>query len=149
MSDHQALLEEAWELYRADHYEAAYDILERVAKAGDADIAFFLGQEFGVYAKRKKFENFPKAAKWFKFSADHGYAAGAYEYGLALVQGIGIRADLNLGLQYIESAARDGNELALEFMLNPAHQQSYGFALVESQSESFAAALAAAKASDA
>ena len=49
-----------------------------------------------------------KATPWFKVSAEKGYGAAQYNYGLSLVEGWNGEVDETAGLEWIERAAMEG-----------------------------------------
>ncbi len=52
-------------------------------------------------------------------AAARGYPPGEYEYGFALLRGMGVTKDEEAGLRLIRKAAAAGNEVALEFLREP------------------------------
>jgi TPR repeat protein len=56
------------------------------------------------------------AAENFAAAARQGYPPAQYEYGLSLVHGVGVPADIFKGMSLIQAAAAAGNEAAQEFV---------------------------------
>lgn len=110
--------------------QRALDCLEAAARRGKLEVAFLLGQEYGVFASAEVVD-YARAAEWFRFAADRGHAPAKYEYGLALVLGLGVEPDAAVGMEYIHAAARLDNAFALRWLLDADHQARHGFVLTE------------------
>jgi len=84
------------------------------AKSGCAPALFTQGMYhlFGDMAPLDK----ESAVKSFAAAARQGYPPGQYEYGLALVHGVGDAADIKEGMRLIHAAAAAGNEYTREFV---------------------------------
>lgn len=63
-------------------------------------------------------KNQAEAAHWFKLSADQGYTAAEYNYGLCLLNGIGIVKNVELARTYIHKAAAKGSQPASRLLAN-------------------------------
>lgn len=94
------------------NHPAARRILERCAREGmeGAMPAISASEENGI----DKPSNPEAAAEWDRKLADKGSSLGAFNYGLDLLRGHGVRQDLVAGRAMIDRAARGGDTTAKE-----------------------------------
>ncbi len=105
------------ELQEAGEYKSAILLLEAYATKNNClQAMFLLGQELGVYSY-PSITDYSRSAYWFKKASDNGHNASRYEFGLALISGIGVDVNINEGKKLILSSADSGNKLALEVVL--------------------------------
>jgi len=92
-----------------DHGDAV-DIFEKCSEHGsDAASIWMSYMSENGYAVRKSPED---AAAWAKKAADRGYKVGQYNYGLALLEGHGVKQDIEAGKKMIGLAAAQGESSA-------------------------------------
>lgn len=130
-----------WEQYinlheSGKHKEALLE-LEKYAMQGDISAMFCLGQDYGVYSY-KSVTDYNRAAYWFEKASNEGDLTSRYEYGVALLLGMGIDVSIEKGKALIISAAKGGNELALGAALGQVlNLHKFDFKLTEIQHKSF------------
>lgn len=92
------------------------------AKAGNAGAQFFLACELfnGVDTRHESSELYLAAAQ-------QGHTHAKWCYGLNLLYGHGVEKNEVLGLKYIEEAANDKFEWAIEFLSRAYASGTYGF----------------------
>lgn len=89
-------------------------LLLRAAQLNYAPAQFTLGMYhlFGDFLSLDKC----LAAKYFESASGQGYPSAQYEYGLALLHGVGVPQDAKEGARLIRAAASAGNETAQEYI---------------------------------
>lgn len=94
------------------HHPAARRIFEACANAGvTGAMPWMAWTEENGYDKPSNPE---AAAKWDKTLADTGSSLGAFNFGLDLLRGRGVPQDPIAGRDYIDRAAKDGDDTARE-----------------------------------
>ncbi len=78
---------------------------EAKAHEGDPQAQYNLGLYF---YKQGSFEDFQKAAYWYRKSAEQNFSSAQYNLGYLYLEGKGVEADVEKGLQLIEGAANQG-----------------------------------------
>lgn len=129
-------------LIENNQFNEAYGELLRLAEAGSAHAQLHLGwmYHFGKGVQRDVNEakrwyhravrsnlpraefylastywnerDFQQALEWLKRSASHGFAPATYHLGRMYRHGVGVQADLQKALEYVEEAARQGHLFA-------------------------------------
>jgi TPR repeat protein len=93
--------------YLADSYQGAPQererLLEMAAKHGSSKAQFAVGAHYRFKG------DFSSAARWWKLSADNGYALAQQQLGDLYREGIGVPQDLTAGANLIEQAAQQGS----------------------------------------
>jgi uncharacterized protein len=86
----------------------AFNQFELAANLGDADSLYWLG----LFYKNKKI--YKLSSKYFLMAAAKSHLNACFEYGTALILGLGVRNDNELGMKYIHFAAERIHPRAME-----------------------------------
>ena len=90
---------------------AKHDALREKAAAGDAESAFYLGNEY-FYGENRA-ANYTLAAYWYKKAAEKGIPEAQYNYGSCLEAGRGVAKNLSDAFAWYRKAADQDFEPAL------------------------------------
>ena len=92
------------------------------ANAGSASAQFFLACELDHAADTIK-----ESSELFKQAAQQGHTYAKWCYGLNLLSGRGVEKNQSLGLRYIEEAANEKFEGAIQFLSHAYASGTYGY----------------------
>ncbi|MCQ2583421.1 MAG: sel1 repeat family protein [Treponema sp.] len=84
--------------------------IEKAAQQGLDSSQYYMGF-LNYYA----YQDFEKAAYWFKLSLEQGYALAAFELGKMHIEGKGVERNTLYGIHLVQAAARAGIEEAVDF----------------------------------
>ncbi|MBO4649012.1 MAG: sel1 repeat family protein [Lentisphaeria bacterium] len=87
------------------------DLLREKAEAGDAESAFYLGNEY-YYGEHRKI-NYTLAAYWYLKAAEKGIPEAQYNYAACLESGRGVKINLPEAFSWYQKAAKQDFEPAL------------------------------------
>lgn len=95
-------------------------IIQKSANLGCKEAQYDYGC---ILYEEKKFE---EAVSFYKLSADKGYPPAQWAYGIDRLNGIGIIKNPREGFFYIELAAFQGYEYAIEFLIDSYSEEKNG-----------------------
>jgi uncharacterized protein len=124
------------EYKRAKEIEPRFiELIQASARAGHAAAQFRLGQMLDRGGELG--HNAQQSARWFRLSAEQGYAYAQWVHGLNLLFGTGLQKDETLGLQFIERAAAAKLEGVLAFLADAYAAGKYGYPKDEEKAAAF------------
>lgn len=92
--------QEGWRLIRRGKREQGMPLIEKAAKAGNADAQHVQG---AVYLG---LENFTQAARWYRAAAEQGHANAQFMLGSLYASGRGVEKDLEKSVGWLRLAVR-------------------------------------------
>ena len=98
-------------------------LLEELAEKG-VSIAAYLADK--VYLREKEWQDIKKAILCFQKAAEDGNSYAEYQLGKIYYCGIGVRPDVEKGLDYLKASAAHGNAYAAELLRSIQYQQTRG-----------------------
>ena len=123
---------EGTEHLSADEFDRQYmNEVRAAAEAGSSSAKFFLACELDAEP------TIQESAELFKEAADQGHSYSKWCHGLNLLSGRGSEKDEALGLRYIEEAANEKFEGAIQFLYNAYTNGTYGYPKDESVAASW------------
>lgn len=103
----------AYELDKAGERQQSAMFFEECAKRGDPPSMIYLA---GLYeGGAGTAPNMARSVYWLKRAAETGYAAGEYDYGIALITGHGLEKDIAAGEAWLQKAAAQGDKDAIAY----------------------------------
>jgi TPR repeat protein len=93
--------------YQSGDYATALREWTPLAKQGDADAQYNLGQMYNQGQGVP--QDYKTAVKWWKLAAEQGYARAQYNLGVMYKDGIGIPQDYKTAVKWYKLAAEQGN----------------------------------------
>lgn len=98
-------------------------LLEELAQSGVPYAAYIAGK---VYLKEECWQDIGKAIHYFQQAVEDGNSYGEYQLGKLYYFGNGVRADREMGLEYLKASAAHGNQYAANLLQTIQHQHTWG-----------------------
>jgi TPR repeat protein len=98
--------------YEQSRYQDAFNILKPLAEAGNAPAQHWLGNIY-YYGLGETEKDDAEAARWFRKSAEAGYAAAQYRIGYMHAMGSGMEQDHRAAARWWGQAAKQGHMKAI------------------------------------
>lgn len=125
-------LEDGKALYEKEDYSKAYPLLEKAAKAGNADAQFMVGNLYLWGEGTSK--NAATAAQWYRKSAVQGHAKAQSNLAILYENGDGVKQDYQQTIKLYSAAAEQGNAVA---MSNLAYMYLEGVGMPKDEAKAF------------
>lgn len=125
-------LEAGKALYEKDDYTKAYLLLEKAAKAGNADAQFMVGNLYLWGEGTSK--NARTAAQWYRKSAAQGHVKAQSNLAILYENGDGVKRDYQQAIRLYSAAAEQGNAVA---MSNLAYMYLEGVGMPKNEAKAF------------
>lgn len=98
-------------------------LLEELAQGGVSYAAYIAGK---VYLTEEGWQDVKKAILYFQQAAEDGNPYGEYQLGKIYYFGNGVRADREMGFEYLKASAAHGNQYAANLLQVIQHQHTWG-----------------------
>lgn len=98
-------------------------LLEELAQSGVSHAAYIAGK---VYLKEEGWQDIKKAIHYFQQAVEDGNSYGEYQLGKLYYFGNDVRADQEMGLEYLKASAAHGNQYAANLLQTIQHQHTWG-----------------------
>lgn len=98
-------------------------LLEELAQSGVSCAAYIAGK---AYLKEEGWKDIKKAIAYFRQAAEDGNPYAEYQLGKLYYFGDGVRADREMGLEYLKASAAHGNQYAANLLQTIQHQHTWG-----------------------
>lgn len=98
------LINSSWAYYNFD-----YNRIEEEAENGHPEAQYYLAQRYDMKKDGDPEKNLEIAAKWYKKSAEQGYAEAQFSIGNFYRHGIGVEKDIDEAIKWLKKGADQGN----------------------------------------
>lgn len=98
-------------------------LLDELTQSGVSCAAYIAGKE---YLKEEGWQDIKKAIAYLRRAAEGGNSYAEYQLGKLYYFGNGVRADREMGLEYLKASAAHGNQYAANLLQTIQHQHTWG-----------------------